>query len=105
VAEVEVDLSTDKAVAAWLLGRYRGIAPHTGEHQHLRQCPEAVLTPAEAYDGTYGCDTGCEYYTLEAVVSCPHTESPVHWSYGEFGDLAGFLVDFEGWADVYQRGQ
>lgn len=47
-----------------------------------------------AQDGSYVCDTGCDYVRFEAVIECPHGFSElVEW--GEFGDLAGILEDLK----------
>ena len=62
------------------------------EAQHLRQCGGVSALPTECYDSTYGCDTGCEYVRLEAVVFCYHGVS-VEYEYGDFGDLADMLGD------------
>lgn len=38
----------------------------------------------EAYNGTYGCDTGCEYVSV--VVKCDHCKRAVYVK-GEFGEF------------------
>lgn len=51
--------------------------------KHLFECEKATAKLKEAHDGFYGCDTGCEYYTLEGTISCPH-------GYSEEYDASGF---------------
>lgn len=54
---------------------------------HLVACAGARAVDAEGRNGTYGCDTGCEYATLEASITCLHGHR-VRFEYGEFGDMA-----------------
>lgn len=62
----------------------------TGHLPHLVDCPDAVVRDTKAWDGSYGCETGCDYVRFEAVVSCPHGSSElVEW--GQFGELASIL--------------
>jgi hypothetical protein len=61
---------------------------------HLETCPDARVTEADARNGSYGCDTGCEYVRFEAVITCPHGESE-EFEYGEFGELYSLLEDLE----------
>lgn len=82
--------AVDFAVNQFVLERFR--REHTG---HLAECPDITVAEYEAYDGAYGCDTRCEYLRLEATVTCPHTETPTEFTYGEFGDIAGFIEELE----------
>jgi hypothetical protein len=63
------------------LGDFNGLMAH-----HLRDCPETQVRDITGGDGTYGCDTGCEYVQLEATAWCPHSE-PVSFEYGSFGTM------------------
>lgn len=86
---------TTALVTRWVLKRYR--EAH-GRNGHLRDCSDAVATDVEGGDGTYGCDTGCEYVRLEATISCPHGERD-EYDYGDFGELAWILEDLEAEAE------
>lgn len=67
---------------------------HPGEH--LGECPELAVADLDARDGSYGCDTGCEYLQLQASLTCPHAaHSAVAFTYGEFGDMAGLIEELE----------
>jgi hypothetical protein len=61
---------------------------------HLQQCPEIEISYASGEDGSYGCDTGCEYVRLEATLKCHHDFSETY-HYGSFGDLAILLEDLD----------
>jgi len=51
------------------------------ETKHI--CPFCnTRISGEIYNGTYGCDSGCDYVTVE--VECPECEKVV-WSSGRFG--------------------
>jgi hypothetical protein len=80
----------DRLLRAYVLGEYRDDWPHG----HIGQCPEAKVLEFDSRNGSYGCETGCEYLRLEASVGCPH-EDPVDYEYGEFGDIAGLITDLE----------
>lgn len=84
-------------LARWVLGQYRDQPAGSG-NQHLRACPQAVATDVDGGDGAYGCDTGCDYVRLEAVISCPHGERD-EYEYGDFGELAWIIEDLEALAD------
>jgi hypothetical protein len=62
---------------------------------HLALCEEATVLDPDASDGTYGCDTGCDYVTLEAQIACPHVAAPVEYEYGDFGTMAMLLDDLD----------
>lgn len=76
----------DRLLSAYVLRQYRD--EYKG---HLAGCTEASVLEFDSRDGSYGCDTGCEYLSLQARIGCPH-EDPVYYEYGEFGDIA-FLVE------------
>lgn len=80
---------TDKAVCAWVLDMHQD----DGQNEHLKRCPTRRVAEAGARDGTYGCDTGCEYVRLEATITCDDGETE-DFTYGDFGDLAWLLEDF-----------
>lgn len=83
----------DAVVAAWIMQQYRyNHGPLTFESTHKGACPEATAQDVQGSDGTYGCDTGCDYARLEADITCPH-EPPESYKYGTFGELAWILDD------------
>lgn len=61
---------------------------------HLATCPETQVLDCDARDGSYGCDTGCDYYRLEAQIGCPHGES-VEYDYGSFGEISSLIWQLE----------
>lgn len=61
---------------------------------HLVECPDMIVVVDDAYDGEYGCDTGCEYVRFKATVSCPH-QAPTEYEFGEFNDLADIVKDMQ----------
>lgn len=61
---------------------------------HLARCPDLIVAEVDAYNSTYGCDTGCEYVRMEAVLTCPHGER-VEYEWGDFGELATVIEDLE----------
>lgn len=91
------ELSANERVAGWVLQQYRAdckmrTSVARPELTHLATCSDVIVTPIEAYDGLYGCDTGCEYARLEVVISCPHGERE-EFDYGTFGELADILEE------------
>ncbi len=83
----------DALVADWNVRLYRT----DGDNQHLRECADTSAS-VEGGDGTYGCDTGCEYVRLKAVITCRHREcDTLH--YADFGDMASIIYDLEHGAD------
>ena len=80
----------DKKVLA-LVTRY---ARQDADNLHLRECPQLSVAYPRAWDGEYGCDTGCEYARLEAILTCPHGETE-NFEYGTFGEIAWLLEDLE----------
>lgn len=77
----------DELVTAYILDQYRKSTLNIG---HLSTCPDVRVEDPDYTDGSYGCDTGCEYVTFDAVITCPHGERE-EFEYGEFGDLAGII--------------
>lgn len=59
---------------------------------HLARCDSAQVAEEERSNGVYGCDTGCEYARLEAVIACDHGFRD-DFEYGEFGDLGDLLAE------------
>ncbi len=88
--DAEDTTQADAIVAAWVLKQYRQehVRPLTVTHKSA--CPDASVQEVETTNGTYGCDTGCEYSTFKAQVTCPH-EPPEDYTYGTFGDLPWIL--------------
>lgn len=90
----------DQRVAEWLIGRFRtgdlkGQPFGGGDIDHLRVC-HLLDVEFEGTNGSYNCDTGCEYARLEATIRCPHTSGSVDVEYGEFGELADLMEDIFG---------
>jgi hypothetical protein len=83
----------DAKVAEWVLAKFKAEAVTVSE-KHLAACPGTTVTHVQGGEGSYGCDTGCEYVRLEARVSCPHHRED--YKYGEFGDLADLLGEIFG---------
>jgi len=92
-------LTPDERVAEFILIQYQqaarsslptdGVPSSHPPRQHLSKCCDAAVT-YEGSDGSYGCDTGCEYARLEAVIVCPHGERD-EYTYGWFGELADII--------------
>ncbi|MER7361903.1 hypothetical protein [Nonomuraea wenchangensis] len=82
----------DERVARFILKTYR--EPGEAENAHLRDCPDATVQDPDAYDGTYGCDTGCDYARFEGVITCPHGERE-QFEWGDFGEIGGILDEME----------
>ena len=84
-----------------LLKDYIFIKFKQGESSHhLAKCEETKVIEVDAEDGTYGCETGCEYYRFEAVLECPHERE--EFEYGDFGRLYNVieaLEEYENWRD------
>jgi hypothetical protein len=76
----------------FVLDEYRKEGRGLGEH--LTDCPDLVVAELDANDGTYGCQTGCDYVRFEAVLTCPHGER-TEWEWGDFGELAYIIEDLE----------
>jgi hypothetical protein len=79
----------DQQVGAYVLGEYRS----GGSNDHLRTCPDARLANLDGGDGSYGCDTGCEYVEFTVDVMCPHGESVVGWQWGSFNTIADMIEE------------
>jgi hypothetical protein len=60
--------------------------------KHLSECPDLRTMNLNVYDGTYGCDTGCDYVRYEATVVCPHGFSD-EVEIGDFGELTYIVQD------------
>lgn len=88
--------TADELLARYVLRGYRekNTPAFGAPPPHLVSCEEATAKHVEAEDGTYGCETGCEYVRLTAMVECPHGES-VEFEYGDFGDIAGIIEEME----------
>jgi hypothetical protein len=88
-------LDADERVNRFILARFRGdtsgrFLEMDPVKAHLRECSEASATNSEAYDSTYGCDTGCDYMRFEATIACPHGQR-YDYEWGDFGELAYYL--------------
>lgn len=80
----------NELVARFILRTYR--EPHQADNQHLKECPDITVDDPDAYDGTYACDTGCEYVRFEALITCPHGEREA-FKWGDFGRLSSILEE------------
>jgi len=60
---------------------------------HLAACPTARVSELDARDGSYGCDTGCDWLSLTAVITCDcDTGQVLEYEYGEFGEIASLIA-------------
>lgn len=82
---------SDDLLRRWL---WRRLYDHEDLNPHFLGCQEAELK-FKAYDGEYGCDTGCEYLRLEATIECEACEVKQRVDYGEFGDIASLVRALE----------
>lgn len=80
----------DKKVARYILEQFKGEPGDDLAAQHLAACDSVRVTDPDAENGTYGCDTGCDYTRFEAVIVCDHGQR-YEFEYGEFGMLSDIL--------------
>lgn len=85
----DVNLTADEKVAEFVKQRFREARYGAG---HLATCESLTVNHAVGDDGTFGCETGCEYVRLTATLSCDHGES-TEYEYGTWGTLADLLED------------
>jgi hypothetical protein len=76
----------NKAVKEYVLKEYRRSEYWQRERKHLQDCEDASIELLSASDGAYGCDTGCEYFRIDTVISCIHGYRE-EYEHGDFGDL------------------
>ena len=86
--------NADEKVNRLILRRYRSEADGVAYPNHIQRCPDVYVAEADASDGTYGCDTGCEYVRFEATLRCPHGEE-TEFEWGDFGELAYMLDEMD----------
>jgi hypothetical protein len=91
--------SSDALLRSYVLRRYR-----EERSTHLASCPSTRVTEFDASDGSYGCDTGCEYVRLEATIACVHGAAE-EFTWGTFGELAYLIEDVEKEARRLDAGQ
>jgi hypothetical protein len=85
----------DEKVRKYVLWKYqRTDRENYHEPKHLHDCPSIRIVELDAFDGSYGCDTGCEYYRFESTITCDHGETD-DYTWGQFGELAMLLEDLE----------
>lgn len=86
----------DAAVARFVLHDFRDEVGRSSsaDEQHLAACAEASVAHMDGENGTYGCDTGCEYARLTAQIECPHGRRVEH-EYGDFGEIADILEEIQ----------
>jgi hypothetical protein len=73
-----------EAIVDWVIELYHG---EKNVNRHYFECPKVNVRFEDAYDGDYGCDTGCEYYRVAGVIYCPHVEGSFSFDYGDFGQM------------------
>jgi hypothetical protein len=76
------ELRANAKVKAWVESKVRQCC-YVDMPKHFLECPDLVVTPTEAYDGMYGCETGCEALRVTADVSCPHEPEVYEWTYND----------------------
>lgn len=62
---------------------------------HMRSCADVKVLSPEGWNGTYGCDTGCDYARIAALISCPHRSEWLGVEYGWFGDMADIYDELD----------
>lgn len=93
VGDAAEDAAADRAnakVARYILEQFQeepGDEPAAG---HLAACDSVRVEDPDAQNGTYGCDTGCDYTRFTAVIACDHGQRH-EFEYGEFGTLSDIL--------------
>lgn len=81
----------NERVAAYILEQFHD-EPGGGESaEHLAACDSIRVTDPDASNGTYGCETGCDYTRFTATIACGHGQQ-IEFEYGEFGRLGDILV-------------
>lgn len=81
-------MNADRLVEKYILQRFRN------DHMEHGACPGLHVVEHDTEDGSYGCETGCEYVRFSAAVACAapcEAPAPVHFAYGEFGNLADII--------------
>lgn len=86
----------NERVADYIMRQLRGEPGDSPTAQHLANCDSARVTNPDAQDGTYGCDTGCDYTTFTATIACGHGQQ-MDYEYGEFGMLSDILSGLGDW--------
>ncbi|MER6183035.1 hypothetical protein [Streptomyces sp. NPDC001652] len=81
----------NERVAAYILEQFEDEPGDDAAAQHLAACDSVRVTDPDAQNGTYGCDTGCDYTRFKAVIACDHGQQ-CEFKYGEFGRLSDILV-------------
>lgn len=89
---IRVTIDADELVRRYVRRKFQSECEF--DHRHLAACPEMQIVVDDAHDGTYGCDTGCEYVRFEATISCPHSD-PVEYEFGEFGELSWMIEEMQ----------
>jgi hypothetical protein len=92
-AELEAQAShANELLRIFIARKFREQHP---EH-HLSHCHHAMIFTFESADQSYGCASGCDYASLDAVIGCDcFSSEPMHFTYGEFGDLASLVSSLE----------
>lgn len=66
-----------------------------GMISHMVNCDSLQVENADTSDGTYGCDTGCEYVELDATLTCCQGENRYVFNYSNFGSMWSLLDDLD----------
>lgn len=82
---------SDELVKRWLWAKYKA---HEDADSHLKTCETADMD-LDMSDGEYGCNSGCEYFRMEAKVWCMCDEVQQTIDYGEFGAISYFVRELE----------
>lgn len=61
---------------------------------HFEECVIPEINQVDMYNSVYGCDTGCEYMMLTALVVCDHGFYG-EFHYGDFGDISEFIREMD----------
>jgi len=76
---------------------------HAYPDHHLSACHHAMIFTFESTGQSCGCASGCDCANLDAVIGCDcFNHEPVHFTYGEFGDLVSIVQAIE--ENVTSRG-
>lgn len=87
VARYIMEVAYRRQHSDYFAGRHGVTGAYAG---HLATCESTRVEHPEARDGLYGCDTGCEYMSLEADIVCDHGYK-IEFEYGDFGDTSDII--------------
>jgi hypothetical protein len=90
----ETAIRANDKVARYILEQFKDDPDTEPAAEHLAACDSVRVTDPDAQNGTYGCDTGCDYTRFEAVITCDHGQRH-EFQYGEFGMLSDIIWDLD----------